>query len=147
PSMRGISRSSVITSGPSESTCLSPSSPSAARPTTRTSGSDSSIATSVCRLYALSSMTTTRIGGGVGVIVAAAPGGGGADPASYDRSWLAVHHVRFQVHERERRREVEQRLRVTQQQIAAARELAVESLDQPPPRGDVEVDDPVAAED
>ena len=62
PSMRGISRSSVIRSGrSSRSPCASASSPSGAQSTTSTSGERSSMRMIVRRLNAESSITSTRI--------------------------------------------------------------------------------------
>src|SRR5688500_5437746 len=113
PSTLGMSRSSVITSGEQAKTWRSPSSPSAARATTRIPGLASSSALRLCRLCAESTMTSTRIGVGSRVIVAPL------------RSWLAVHHVVAQVDELERGADVEQRLRVAEQQVAAADELLV----------------------
>ncbi len=63
PSMIGISRSSVMTSGRCFITCLMPSSPLTAVPTTLMRGSVSSIRLIVTRLYAESSMTSARIVG------------------------------------------------------------------------------------
>ena len=60
PSIRGISRSSVIASGRSSVTNRNASSPSPALPTTSTSGSEDSISDRLRRLKAESSTTRTR---------------------------------------------------------------------------------------
>jgi hypothetical protein len=65
PSMIGISRSSVITSGRCFIACLIPSSPFTAVPTTLIRGSDSSMRVMVTRLYAESSITRARMWGAV----------------------------------------------------------------------------------
>ena len=91
PSMIGISRSSVITSGRCFITCLMPSSPLTAVATTLMSGRDSSIREIVTRLYAESSMTSARIDGA-------------------GRTSLLIHHVVLQVPQLELRGERDQRL-------------------------------------
>src|SRR3954449_149360 len=94
PSITGISRSSVITSGRCRITCRMPSSPLTAVATTSICGDDASIREIVTRLYAESSMTRAR------------------------RASLLVHHVVLQVAEFELRRERDQRLRVAEEQVA-----------------------------
>jgi hypothetical protein len=69
PSMIGISRSSVITSGRCFMTCLMPSSPLTAVATTLIPSCDSSIRDSVTRLYAESSITSARIIGARAILV------------------------------------------------------------------------------
>src|SRR6185295_6542311 len=50
------------------------------------------------------------------------------------------------MNELERRREVQERLRVSEEQVASGRKTFVEIVDDAPPRAGVEVDEHVAAE-
>src|SRR5262245_39246946 len=127
PSIFGISRSSVMTSGASWKAIFRPSSPSPARPTTWNPGTPSSKAVMVWRLNAESSTTRMRMGLSI--------------------YGLSVNHIVLQVHQIERGRQVDQRLRVAEQQIAAADQLAMQRRDHLLARRLIEVDEHVAAED
>src|SRR5512142_1569949 len=112
PSIFGISRSSVMTSGCSWNAIFNPSSPSPARPTTWKPGTPSSMAVMVWRLNAESSTTRMRMG-----------------LAGLSIAGLSVDHIVFQMDQIERRRQIDQRFGMAEQQVAPLDQLAVQRRD------------------
>jgi hypothetical protein len=68
-------------------------------------------------------------------------------PEARGREGLSVDEILAELHQLERRRDVEERLGVPEQEEAAGEEAIVEHLDHPPARRLVEVDEHVATED
>src|SRR5574341_868490 len=142
PSIFGISRSRVITSGARRSVLATASTPSTALPTTSIPSSLASIWVMTVRLKAESSTTSVFI-----FPMAIVRPLRAAALAAVHPHRLLVDHVVLERAEREGVRNIDQRLRVSEQQVPALPKLVVEALDHFFLRLLVEINNHVPVED